>query len=283
MIEQINQASGLSAVLCDLKKSGLQIGFVPTMGALHEGHLSIIRQCKHENDICVASIFINRTQFNDKNDFDKYPRIVEADIKKLEEAGCDIVFTPDEEEIYPRNDFSKTIIDLGYTGTVLEAAHRPGHFDGVVTIVHKLFEIVQPHKAYFGQKDYQQCQVVKKMTEHFKSDIRLVFCETVREKDGLAMSSRNMLLNPDERNLAPIIYRTLSMAKKLLMEKSIAEVKDWAQNTLRRENLINFEYFEIVDADTLKPIISLNEAEHIIICTALKIGNTRLIDNIIVK
>lgn len=283
MIKQIIPATELLAIIGDIKKKGFKTGFVPTMGALHDGHLSLVRKCKQENDICVSSIFINPTQFNEKKDFDLYPRQVDEDIKKLESAGCDYVFTPDEETIYPGKDYSKIIIDLGYSGSVLEAKQRPGHFDGVVTIVKKLFDLVQPQTVYFGQKDYQQCHVIKKLIEYFNYDIKLVLGETVRESDGLAMSSRNMLLNQDERNLAPVIFETMSMAKKLLKEKSISEVKDWAANTFSTEKLINFEYFEIIDADSLKPINSLNEANRIIICTAMKIGNIRLIDNMFVK
>ena len=197
--------------------------------------------------------------------------------------GCDYVFTPTEESIYPNKDFTKIILDLGYPGSVLEGEHRPGHFDGVVTIVKKFFDLVQQDAAYFGQKDYQQCLVIKKLIAHYHYNIQLIICETVRETDGLAMSSRNRLLNKEERNLAPILFETMSMAKKLLMEKSVVEVKDWAVNNFRREKLINFEYFEIVDADSLKPVNSLHEADRIIICTAMKIGNTRLIDNMFVK
>lgn len=283
MIKQIIEAKELLPIIRKAKKKGFLIGFVPTMGALHDGHLSIIRKCKQENNICISSIFINPTQFNDKNDFDKYPRLQDDDVKKLETAGCDYVFTPTEESIYPNKDFSKIIIDLGDLGSMLEAEHRPGHFDGVVTIVKKLFDLVQPHSAYFGQKDYQQYQIIKRLIAYFNYDIKLILCETVRESDGLAMSSRNILLNQQERNLATIIFETMSMAKKLLRDKSIVEVKDWATNTFRRENLINFEYFEIVDADSLKPIYSLDEADRIIICTAMKIGNIRLIDNMFVK
>jgi pantoate--beta-alanine ligase len=283
LIKQISQGNELITYISELKKKDLQIGFVPTMGALHEGHLSLISQCKQGNDICVSSIFINPTQFNDIRDFEKYPRLIQKDIKKLDSIGCDIVFTPNEEDIYPGKVYSKINIDLGYLGQVMEAAHRPGHFDGVVTIVKKLFDLVKPDTVYFGQKDYQQYKVIKRMIEFFMYDIKLILVETIRESDGLAMSSRNLILNRDERKLAPIIFSTLSMAKKLLKEKSIAEVKDWAANIFRREKLIIFEYFEIVDADSLKPINSLQQADRIIICTAMKIGNVRLIDNMFVK
>jgi pantoate--beta-alanine ligase len=283
LIKQISSAKELRSYITALKEKDLRIGFVPTMGALHEGHLALVRQCKNENEICISSIFINPTQFNDQADYEKYPRLIDQDILKLASAGCDVVFTPDEEEIYPNKDFTKIKIDLGYVGQVMEGAHRPGHFDGVVTIVKKLFDLVQPHNAYFGQKDYQQFMVIRKMNAHFAKDINLILCETVRESDGLAMSSRNLLLDKDDRKLAPIIFKTMSMAKELLSEKSVAEVKVWAENVFNSENLINFEYFEIVDADTLKPINSLHMAEHIIICTAMKIGNIRLIDNLFVK
>jgi pantoate--beta-alanine ligase len=283
LIKQISQRNELITYIAELRKNDLQIGFVPTMGALHEGHLTLIELCKQENDICISSIFINPTQFNDQKDFEKYPRVVDEDVKKLDSTGCDIVFTPNDDDIYPGNDYSKIIIDLGYLGRVLEAKHRPGHYDGVVTVVKKLFDLVQPYTAYFGQKDYQQYLVIKKLIAHFNYDIKLILCDTVRESDGLAMSSRNRLLNQNERKLAPIIFATLSMAKKLLKEKSIADVKEWSVNSFRRENLINFEYFEIVDADSLKPINSLHNADCMIICTAMKIGNIRLIDNILVK
>jgi pantoate--beta-alanine ligase len=283
LIKQIIQVTDLLAIVQEIKNNDSSIGFVPTMGALHEGHLSLISRCKQENNVCISSIFVNPTQFNDKNDFDKYPRLLEEDLKKLETTGCDYVFSPTEESIYPNKDYRKISIDLGYTAGVLEGEHRPGHFDGVVTIVKKLFDLVQPDTAYFGQKDYQQCLVIKKMIAYYQYDIKLILCEIIREPDGLAMSSRNRLLNQEERSLAPIIFETLSMAKKLLKEKDIGEVKDWAINTFRTKKLINFEYFEIVDADSLKPINSLYEADSIIICTAMKIGNIRLIDNLFVK
>jgi pantoate--beta-alanine ligase len=283
LIKQISQVAELKSSVFEFKKKHLQLGFVPTMGALHEGHLSLIRQCKKENDICISSIFINPTQFNDKKDFEKYPRLIQSDIDKLDKEGCDIVFTPSDDDIYPGKDYSKIIIDLGYNGNVMEAAQRPGHFDGVVTIVKKLFDLVEPDKAYFGQKDYQQCQVIKSIIEYFGYDIKLKLCETLRESDGLAMSSRNILLNKEERQLAPVIYDTLVMAIKLLNERSVRDVKDWAINLFKTKKLVNFEYFEIVDADSLKPINFLYDADRIIICTAMKIGNIRLIDNMFVK
>lgn len=263
----------------DLKK----IGFVPTMGAIHEGHLSLIRKSGKESDICISSVFVNPTQFNDKDDFRKYPRMLDKDIKMLEQTGCDIVFCPDEEEIYHDSIKDKIKIDLGHLDKILEGEFRPGHFDGVVTIVKKFFDLVQPDKAYFGQKDYQQFLVIKKLISAHSYDIELVMCPIVRENDGLAMSSRNVHLNEEERKTAPLIYDTLIKAKNLLKEKSITEIENWAKERFSNEKIINFQYFEILNANNLLPLQTQNEAENIVICVSVKVGKVSLIDNILTR
>ena len=194
------------------KKNSLKIGFVPTMGALHEGHISLLEKAKKENDICVCSIFVNPIQFNNNEDLKKYPRNIESDILYLKSVGCDVLFLPSEEEMYPEPD--KTIYDFNGLDKYMEGTFRPGHFNGVAVVVKKLFDIVEPNKAYFGEKDFQQLSIIKYLTKALELPVTIVPCTTMRENDGLAMSSRNKLLTPEERNIAPIIYQTLNSAKK---------------------------------------------------------------------
>jgi pantoate--beta-alanine ligase len=281
--EQIFQPQSLILKVRELKSLGKKIGFVPTMGALHEGHLSLIRQSRQETDITIASIFVNPAQFNDKKDYDRYPRIVNKDIKLLADTGCDIVFTPSEADMYPGGVYEKVDIDLAFIGQTLEAAYRPGHFDGVLVIVKKLFDLVQPDVAFFGQKDYQQCLVISLLQQKFFPALTIRICDTVREADGLAMSSRNTLLTPEERSVALLISQTLSVAKKLLKTIAVEDVRQQAHEVFLKEKSINFEYFEIVDSETLTPVLSLGEAKRVIICTAMKVGNVRLIDNMFVS
>jgi len=283
MLSIVKRKAELQSLLKNQRNKKLSIGFVPTMGALHNGHLSLVENACRENDICVVSIFVNPTQFNDPKDFERYPRITDKDIEKLKETGCHLVYIPKVEDIYENNIFDLIRIDLGILGQTLEAQYRPGHFDGVVTIVKKLFDIVEPHKAYFGQKDYQQYLVIKKMADYFKYNIEIKALPTIREKDGLAMSSRNMLLNKEERNFAPEIYKSLLKAKEILHKKSITEIRKTAIAHLCRNEIVRMEYFEILDADTFTPIKSVNQASEVIICTALKLGQIRLIDNILLK
>jgi pantoate--beta-alanine ligase len=282
LIKVFKGSAEIHNYLLDLKKQGKKSGFVPTMGALHQGHLSLIKKCHQENDVCITSIFVNPTQFNEKKDFENYPRLLEEDILKLKNNNCQVVFIPTEEEIYPDKDYHKTIIDLGNINKVLEGRHREGHFDGVVTIVKKLFEIIVPDLAYFGQKDFQQYLVIKKIITAFGFNIKLVLCPTIREKDGLAMSSRNLLLTPMQRAIAPKIYETLTMAGKLLKTKAVEEVKTWAEKKLSGDDLMQLEYFELVDPETLAPVSGVVGNEGVLICAAVKTGNIRLIDNILV-
>lgn len=281
MITQLTTIRSVIEARQKNKHNNLKIGFVPTMGALHAGHISLIRACKKNNEICFSSIYVNPTQFNEIEDYNNYPKTINADLEMLADAGCDYVFLPETKEIYPAGTEHKIHVDLGGLDTLLEGKFRTGHFDGVVTIVKKFFEIVQPDSAYFGQKDFQQYLVIKKMIEilDFKIDIHL--CPIIRESDGLAMSSRNQRLNTQERRLAPIIYETLTEAAILLQTNEPEYVKNWAKKNLSHYPLISFEYFEILDASNLSAISVLKNANNVIICVAVKIGNIRLIDNIL--
>jgi len=253
------------------------IGFVPTMGALHQGHLSLIKRCKKECDCTVVSIFVNRIQFNNKNDFDKYPRVVKEDIMLLKESACDLVFCPDEDEMFPEP--PKEIFDLGSLNTVMEGKFRPGHFNGVVTVVKKLFEIVSPDKAFFGLKDFQQLAVIKKMVKDFSINVEIIECETVRESDGLAMSSRNMNLSPYFRKNASNISKILFEARNLSNAMSPLEVKKYVIDKITENSDFSLEYFEIINSDSLKNVSNWTE-KPVIGCIAVYTGGVRLIDNI---
>lgn len=265
----------------ELNKSNGSIGFVPTMGALHKGHASLIEKCGEENDIIICSIFVNPTQFNDKTDLEKYPRTPEKDIELLKSAGCDILFMPSAEEIYPKNETANEpwkAIDFGMLDKVMEGKHRPGHFTGVAQVVYRLFEIAKPHKAYFGQKDFQQLAIIKHMTTALHLSIEIVPCEIIREKDGLAMSSRNVRLTEEERKIAPKIYELLCKAKEQSKTNSYAEVKEIITKEFNAIAAFGLEYFEIADTKTLLPLTEKTNAA--IACVALKLDNVRLIDNI---
>lgn len=256
------------------------IGLIPTMGALHEGHISLIDTAKIQNDIVVCSIFVNPTQFNNPEDLAKYPRTLEEDCAMLEKAGCSAVFAPSVEEMYPEKPM--LTIHFGLLETVMEGASRPGHFNGVGIVVSKLFNIVGPHRAYFGQKDLQQVTIVNRMVEDLSFDLELVICPTIRETDGLAMSSRNRRLSEEERAHAPIIYKILLDAKeKLLAGDDIEEVKESVK--LEYQVLAGFEldYFEVADTKTLQPIHTIGEKGTTALCVATYLGPVRLIDNII--
>ncbi|MEA3496782.1 MAG: pantoate--beta-alanine ligase [Bacteroidota bacterium] len=283
MIKVIKNKIEIQETVKLLKENGKVTGFVPTMGALHAGHISLIEKCKSENDITIASIFVNPAQFNEKKDFNKYPRTVDEDIKMLEKVGCDIVFVPKKNEIYPKGNIDLVKIDLSGLDDKLEGKHRPGHFDGVVTIVKTLFDCIAPHRAYFGQKDFQQLLVIKRLVEKMNFNIEIVSCPIVRDKDGLAMSSRNRLLKIAERKIAPQIYESLKKAEKLLNYKFVDEIKILAKNYLEKNDFIEFEYFEIMDAEKFTQVKSVNQTKNIVICTAVRIGKIRLIDNIIIK
>ncbi|MFH1823662.1 MAG: pantoate--beta-alanine ligase [Candidatus Firestonebacteria bacterium] len=278
----IYKVKDIIAILDDFRKRGKIIGFVPTMGYLHEGHLSLIRSAKKECNITVVSIFINPIQFVKNEDFDKYPRDLTRDLKIIEDLDVDLVFNPTATEIYPEGYF--TFIDIGSNITkTLCGKSRPDHFKGVATVVTKLFNIVAPNKAYFGQKDAQQCVVIKKMVKDLNMKVDIVICPTVREEDGLAMSSRNTYLSIRERKIAPGLYKTLHMAQHMieLGEKDAKKILKEMKKKISKYHLIKIDYVSIVDPETLEDIETISG--EILIALAVQIGKTRLIDNIIVK
>ncbi|TZF82034.1 pantoate--beta-alanine ligase [Pedobacter sp. BS3] len=264
-----------------LRQQHKSIGFVPTMGALHQGHIALIERSQEQADVTVCSIFVNPTQFNDPEDLKKYPKPVAQDIHKLEQAGCDVLFLPSVEEMYPPGE-PDWHIDLGDLETRLEGAFRPGHYQGVTQIVKKLFDVVQPDMAFFGQKDYQQILVVAEMVKQFGIPVTIVTCPTVREDNGLAMSSRNARLSDEEKQHALVLSRALFELRKDFGHKPLEWLKQRAVATINHTTGVNLEYFEICDGTTLKPVKTENH-ERIVALTAAFVGSTRLIDNIILK
>ncbi len=259
------------------------LGFVPTMGALHEGHISLVESAVDKCPLVVVSIFVNPTQFNDKNDLKNYPRNIEDDLAILSNIlrGNDIVFTPDTEEIYPEEDKRK--FNFGNLDLVMEGLHRPGHFNGVGQVVSRLFEIVTPDIAWFGLKDFQQVAIVKELVRQTGNKVKIVTSPIIREKDGLAMSSRNRLLDPDIRRRASVIYNTLRSASEMIIRHDISEIKSFVENKINNERGFSVEYFEIVDDTELIPVVGKNEINKEKLyfgCIAVKAGNIRLIDNI---
>lgn len=257
---------------------GLKVGFVPTMGALHDGHLSLINRAKKDNDIVISSVFVNPIQFNNPTDLEKYPRTPERDIEKLEQAGCDAVFMPSVDEMYPEK--VEDHYDFGDLERVMEGACRPGHFNGVAIVVRKLFGIVNPDRAYFGEKDFQQLAIIKKMVLNLNMNLEIVPCPIIRENDGLAMSSRNVRLNETERAIAPQIYATLNDAASRKNEMTPAELRQYALDKFATIKEFDVEYVEITDEINLKSIENWNECEHARIFVALQLGPVRLIDNV---
>jgi len=255
------------------------IGFVPTMGALHEGHLKLVRQAALDNDFVVVSIFVNPIQFNNTEDLEKYPRTLDTDLALLEGTGCQLVFAPSVAEMYPEPDLTE--FDFGMLDKVMEGKFRPGHFRGVAVVVKKLLEIVNPGKAYFGEKDFQQLAIIKKMVSDHKMPVEIIPCPIVREPDGLAMSSRNSRLTPAERNEAPVIFRTLSGIKESHTWFTPDGVRQLIRGEIQESPLFRLEYVDIVDTETLQPFEDWMDAEHAVVCVAAFIGSVRLIDNII--
>lgn len=254
------------------------IGLVPTMGALHQGHLSLVKRARKDNDIVVTSVFVNPTQFNNPDDLRTYPRTEEADCRLLEEAGVDYAFIPSVYEIYPEPD--TRVFDLGPVAEVMEGAMRPGHFNGVAQIVSKLFAMVQPTRAYFGEKDYQQIAVIRRMVELEGFDLEIVACPIIRHDDGLAMSSRNVRLTPEQRAIAPAIHRTLVESLELKPSRTVEEVKRFVTETIDALPQMRTEYYEIVNADTMQPITDWDQAKTAVGCVTVYCGDVRLIDNI---
>lgn len=260
-------------------KNGATIGFVPTMGALHEGHLSLVAKAKKENDIVVVSIFVNPTQFDNADDLINYPKTTEKDLSLLKSFNCDIVFTPTPEEIYA-DDIQSKSFDFDGLEFQMEGKFRTGHFNGVGTIVERLFKVVKPHKAYFGEKDFQQIQIIRKMVEKRNLPVQIISCPIHREKDGLAMSSRNARLTTVQRAAAPFIYETLKKAKSQFGTKNASEVLKWVENEFKNHPLFTLEYFEIADEETLLPVETKNPTKKYRAFIAVFAGKVRLIDNI---
>ncbi|MDR3061954.1 MAG: pantoate--beta-alanine ligase [Dysgonamonadaceae bacterium] len=260
------------------RKENKTIGFVPTMGALHQGHLELVKRCAAENNICVVSIFVNPTQFNDKNDLLKYPHTPDADCDLLKRAGCTYVFIPSVEEMYPEPDTRQ--FNFGPLEKVMEGAFRPGHFNGVAQIVSKLFDAIMPDKAYFGEKDFQQLTIIREMTRRMNYRIEIIPCPIVRETDGLAMSSRNMRLNNKERQEAALISGTLFESRKLKGQTTVEELKEWVIETINESPGLEVEYFDIVDGNTLQSISSWEDSSFRVGCIAVFCGEVRLIDNV---
>lgn len=258
------------------------IGFVPTMGALHNGHISLIKAARLENELVVASIFVNPTQFTDLTDFEKYPSTIEADILKLEKAGCDILFLPSIADIYPNGSSPIQSYDLGHLDSILEGQYRPGHFQGVCQIVHLLLEIISPGKLYLGQKDFQQCLVIKKMISLIGIDTSVIICATQREPDGLAMSSRNVRLSLSERQKAAFLFKTLCYIKENIMLNDFENLKQRAQNILTEQGF-KVDYVAISNAQTLKNIQNWDGKTTLVALVAAYANQVRLIDNLILN
>ncbi|WP_369793890.1 pantoate--beta-alanine ligase [Prevotella sp. 10(H)] len=268
-------------MVSSLHQNAKSVGFVPTMGALHQGHLSLVKQCIADNDICIVSIFVNPTQFNNKEDLDKYPRTLERDCQYLEEAGVNIVFAPTVEEIYPEPDTRQ--FDFGQLDKVMEGEHRPGHFNGVAQVVSRLFDIVKPDRAYFGQKDFQQLAIIREMVRQLNLKVEIVPMPIVREPSGLALSSRNERLNSEQKEEAVNISKVLFESKEWMKSESVDTVIRKVTEKLDAVKDLRVEYYEIVDGNTLQSIADWKDSEYIVGCIAVFCGEVRLIDNIVYK
>lgn len=260
------------------EKAAKSVGFVPTMGALHDGHISLITRSVAENDLCVASVFVNPTQFNDKADLERYPRTPEADCTMLQAAGCDVVFMPTVQEMYPEEDTRQ--FNFGSLETVMEGKYRPGHFNGVAQIVSKLFDAVQPNKAYFGEKDFQQVAIIRAMVQELNYPIEIIACPIIREESGLARSSRNTLLTNEQRKKAALIAEVLTKSTTFAQNNSVAATISWVEDQFKGDTEFTMDYYEIVDGNTLQPITDWNESNFVVGCIAIYCGKIRLIDNI---
>ena len=268
----------LQAELTMLKTQGKMVGLVPTMGALHAGHASLVKRSVKENDVTVVSVFVNPTQFNDKNDLLKYPRTMDADCKLLEANGCSFVFAPSVEEMYPEPDTRQ--FHFAPLDTVMEGAFRPGHFNGVAQIVSKLFDAVKPHKAYFGEKDFQQLAIIREMTKQLHYDLEIVGCPIIREEDGLALSSRNARLSAEEREIALKISQTLFKSRTFAADHSVSETIRFVEESIATERGLRLEYFKIVDGNTLQDFENWADTNYAVGCITVFCGEVRLIDNI---
>ena len=277
-MQVVKHISDLQAILNVKREEGLKIGFVPTMGALHEGHLSLVKIAGEQVDFVLVSIFVNPTQFNDKADLDRYPRDLQKDVALLATSACQLIFAPEPEEIYPEPDTRQ--FNFGSLEQVMEGKFRPGHFNGVAQVVSRLFDIVQPDQAFFGQKDFQQFAIIKEMVRKLNLSVEIVPCPIIREPDGLAMSSRNMLLSQEQRKNAVHISATLFEATNKTGELSVEELCQWVINRINENEFLNTEYFEIVNEMTLLPVKNWDESCRKIGCIAVHCGKIRLIDNV---
>lgn len=277
-MEVVTKIADLQKKIAEIRTNGGTVGLVPTMGALHNGHLELVKRCVAENSICVVSVFLNPTQFNDKNDLLHYPRTLDADCKLLESAGCAIAFAPEVEEMYPVED--TRVFNLGAVAEVMEGKYRPGHFNGVAQIVSKLFDAVQPDRAYFGEKDFQQIAVIRSMVKLLNYPVEIVACPIVREDDGMALSSRNLRLTPEQRKNAVSISQTLFKSRTFAEQHSVAETIDYVVNTLNSVPDLDVEYFEIVNGNTLLSVNDWTDSDYIVGCITVYCGEVRLIDNI---
>lgn len=275
-MEKFTTVEGLKGALAARK--GSSVGFVPTMGALHDGHVSLVRKARAENDTVVVSVFVNPTQFNDKNDLRNYPRTPEADLEVLRKAGADIVFMPTVEEVYPEPD--TRVFDFGQLDKVMEGACRPGHFNGVGQVVSRLLELVKPDRAYFGEKDFQQIAVIKELVRQLDIPVQIVECPIVRESDGLALSSRNLLLTAEHRAAAPMIHAAMQAEAETADTKGVEETVRDVIARVEKSPLLKVIYFQLVDEDTLQPVKDWKSAAHVRGCIAVQAGEIRLIDNL---
>ncbi|WP_288316067.1 pantoate--beta-alanine ligase [uncultured Mediterranea sp.] len=274
----VHAIKDLQEALADLRAQGKTVGLVPTMGALHAGHASLVKRSVAENDATVVSVFVNPTQFNDKNDLTKYPRTLEADCRLLEQCGATVVFAPSVEEIYPEPDmrhFSFPPLD-----TVMEGAYRPGHFNGVCQIVSKLFDLVKPDRAYFGEKDFQQLAIIREMVRQLKFPLQIVGCPIVREADGLALSSRNTRLSAEQRQQALKISQTLFASVDYAATHTVAQTQQFVEDAIAAAPGLRLEYFELVDGNTLQKITDWAGTDYAVGCITVFCGEVRLIDNI---
>lgn len=274
----VKHINALRAILDGKREEGLSIGFVPTMGALHPGHISLVDLAGQQSGFVVVSIFVNPTQFNDKGDLERYPRDLQKDIELLAPTACQLVFAPETTEIYPEPDTRQ--FNFGLLEQVMEGKFRPGHFNGVAQVVSRLFDIVQPDKAFFGQKDFQQLAIINEMVRKLNLPVDVIACPIIREDDGLAMSSRNMLLSPEQRLNAVHISATLFEAANKTNEFSVENLCSWVVDRINQNEFLNTEYFEIVDSVTLQPVKSWDEPCSKVGCIAVHCGKIRLIDNI---
>ncbi len=277
-MQVVKHINDLRGILSQKREAGLTIGFVPTMGALHEGHLSLVEEAGKQTGFVVVSIFVNPTQFNDKGDLERYPRDVQKDAALLDKTACKLIFAPEVDEIYPEPDTRQ--FNFGLLEQVMEGKFRPGHFNGVAQVVSKLFDFVEPDKAFFGQKDFQQLAVINAMVKKLNLSVEIVPCPIIRESDGLAMSSRNMLLSPEQRENAAHISATLFEAVNKRDQFAVEELCRWVINRINENPFLDTEYFEIVDSVTLQPVKSWSDIGSKVGCVAVHCGKIRLIDNI---